>query len=340
MEKKRIEYIDLAKGICILLVVHLHVVDVQEYFTNNVSYGFLDRICFSFRMPLYFFLSGMFFKTYGGGIAFFIKKVNRLLIPFVFFVLLYWFYGVCLELLGLSREENLIDFRRLIAFFYEEEYKGGALWFLLCLFEVNIIYCFIYLVFKENVKWVAITALFLGLIGYWMYFEKYWDLPAYLDRAFYYLPFFSFGELIRRFSSFLENRNTKIEVLLLFVMVGAYVLLHPEFNILSSKNNIFLFYFLGLLGTLIILQISKLVKYVPIISYVGRYSIVVLCLHDFFLGPLARILWRFMTNVELVVFVEFLVIILVLYFIIPLCVKYFPYIFAQKDLFKVSYYKE
>ncbi len=46
MEKKRIEYIDLAKGICILLVVHLHVVDVQEYFTNNVSYGFLDRICF------------------------------------------------------------------------------------------------------------------------------------------------------------------------------------------------------------------------------------------------------------------------------------------------------
>ncbi len=166
-----------------------------------------------------------------------------------------------------------------------------------------------------------------------MCFEKYWDLPAYLDRAIYYLPFFSFGELIRRFSSFLEKSDVKVEVLLLFLMVGAYVLLHPEFNILSSKNNIILFYLLGLLGTLIILQISKLVKYVPIVSYVGRYSIVVLCLHDFSLGSLARILWRFMTNVELVVFVEFLVIILILYFIIPLCVKYFPYIYLRKKIY-------
>lgn len=38
MEKKRIEYIDLAKGICILSVAHLQVVNVLEYFTNNVSY--------------------------------------------------------------------------------------------------------------------------------------------------------------------------------------------------------------------------------------------------------------------------------------------------------------
>ena len=54
-DKKRIEYIDLAKGVCILLVVFAHIhPDLTRY-----SWGvFFD----SFRMPLYFFLSGHFFQ--------------------------------------------------------------------------------------------------------------------------------------------------------------------------------------------------------------------------------------------------------------------------------------
>lgn len=156
------------------------------------------------------------------------------------------------------------------------------MWFLLCLFEVNIIYCFIYHVFKENVKLVAVTVFIGVIIGFWMYFGKYWDLPAYLDRVIYYLPFFSFGEIVRRFSSFFEKRDLKKELIMLFLMVGVYVLLHPEFSILFKKDNIVLFYCLGFLGSLIILQFSKLVKYVPIVSYIGRYSIVVLCIHGFF----------------------------------------------------------
>lgn len=53
--QKRIEYIDLAKGVCILLVVFAHIhPDLTRY-----SWGvFFD----SFRMPLYFFLSGIFSK--------------------------------------------------------------------------------------------------------------------------------------------------------------------------------------------------------------------------------------------------------------------------------------
>lgn len=118
-------------------------------------------------------------------------------------------------------------------------------------------------------------------------------------------------------------------------MVGVYVLLHPEFSILFKKDNIVLFYCLGFLGTLIILQFSKLVKYVPIVSYIGRYSIVVLCIHVFFLGSLARGLRKIMTNVDLIIFVEFFIIVFVMYLVIPFCIKYFPYIFVQKDLFKL-----
>lgn len=54
MSKNRIEFIDLAKGICIILVVMYH-----------CGLGGLipgDKLL---RMPLYFVLSGLFFKDYG-----------------------------------------------------------------------------------------------------------------------------------------------------------------------------------------------------------------------------------------------------------------------------------
>lgn len=79
MESKRIEYIDLMKGICIVLIILLH---CGVTFSNEV----LDSMFKCFRIPLYFFLSGLFFKEYGGFKDFCIRKVNKLLIPYVFFV--------------------------------------------------------------------------------------------------------------------------------------------------------------------------------------------------------------------------------------------------------------
>ena len=57
--KKRIEFIDLAKGVCILLVIMMHT-DV------NVDFPGLRGM----RMPLYFILSGLFFKDYGGSVSY------------------------------------------------------------------------------------------------------------------------------------------------------------------------------------------------------------------------------------------------------------------------------
>ena len=76
----RIEFIDLAKGICVLLVVVGHV-------GVNIAIPGLENV----RMPLYFILSGLFFKSYDGRKNFLIKKTNKILIPFLFFYLLGYF---------------------------------------------------------------------------------------------------------------------------------------------------------------------------------------------------------------------------------------------------------
>lgn len=81
--KQRIDYIDLAKGFCILLVISYHI-DLGELLYNDKH---VSSFFFSFRMPLYYMLSGLFLSIKDNNYFDFVqKKINRLIIPFVFFV--------------------------------------------------------------------------------------------------------------------------------------------------------------------------------------------------------------------------------------------------------------
>lgn len=82
MEKQaRIGYIDLMKGICIILVVihnggPLRDIEADHPLLNSLLVG---------RMPLYFFLSGLFFRTYGSFGAFATRKICQLVVPMIVF---------------------------------------------------------------------------------------------------------------------------------------------------------------------------------------------------------------------------------------------------------------
>ena len=62
-QANRIQWVDLAKGICMILVVWIHVRIHYRSF-HFVKFNWVALVCYYFRMPLYFFLSGLFFKTY------------------------------------------------------------------------------------------------------------------------------------------------------------------------------------------------------------------------------------------------------------------------------------
>ena len=130
----RIEYIDLAKGICITLVVMLHL-----SFLGGVKFS-VEYYLQTFRMPLYYFLSGCFFKAYGGFWDFVKRKTNKLLIPFFFF----YFFISCLtprlvyDFWGIDWEP--LEWSQFPTAFYYGKYPLGALWFLYCLFRINIVF--------------------------------------------------------------------------------------------------------------------------------------------------------------------------------------------------------
>ena len=83
--QKRVLYIDIAKGIGILLVVLAH---------NDLSgyHPYLHRLIYAFHMPLFFFLSGIFFKPERKFKELFKRRFDGLIKPLIFVILL--IYGI------------------------------------------------------------------------------------------------------------------------------------------------------------------------------------------------------------------------------------------------------
>jgi fucose 4-O-acetylase-like acetyltransferase len=78
---ERVEYIDIARGIGILLVALAHA-DVSLFSP------YLHRLIYSFHMPLFFFLSGYFFNPQTPFWALVKKRFNTILKPYLVTIVL------------------------------------------------------------------------------------------------------------------------------------------------------------------------------------------------------------------------------------------------------------
>ena len=104
--EKRLGWIDIAKGIGIMLVVlgHTIVPGLREKY--DVA-NFLWTFIYSFHMPLFFFLSGYLFehglKRYADKKRFLLSKARKLLLPYLFFsVFAYVFIALALKVSKLA----------------------------------------------------------------------------------------------------------------------------------------------------------------------------------------------------------------------------------------------
>ena len=157
VEKKRIEYFDLMKGVCIVLVVVCH---CYEELGLTVEKKHIWSMLEHLRMPLYFFLSGMFFKEYSCFVDFLIRKTNKLIIPFLFFVVI----TVIPKLITGEVDCGLIPIKKHFTWMIK---YGGYLWFLRTLFLANILYYLVYKFIKRyNIYVSACVIIVLTLFGW------------------------------------------------------------------------------------------------------------------------------------------------------------------------------
>ena len=75
MPRERIAYIDFMKCLCIMLIVMYHI--NHDFF--DALYPGLNNALQAFRLPMYYCISGIFFKLYAGYGEFTRRQVNNIL---------------------------------------------------------------------------------------------------------------------------------------------------------------------------------------------------------------------------------------------------------------------
>ena len=111
--KKRVAWIDIAKGIAIFLMVCGH---------TSIPHG-VSKWIWSFHMPLFFIVSGMLFvpERYPKFVAFVKRRLQTLIVPYLFFTLV--------VILRFPEELQIVAGGN----------SSGALWFLPVLFFTELI---------------------------------------------------------------------------------------------------------------------------------------------------------------------------------------------------------
>lgn len=342
--KKRIEFFDLAKGICIFLVVIYH---LSEFYEIELP---ANNVIKSIRLPLYFFLSGCFFKTYEGFIDFIKRKCNKLLMPFAFwflFALVLTIVLSCFDVV-LYKDYKLITLRVILSNFIHSSYPNAPIWFLLCLFWVNIAFYVINIIsglFKFRLLLIGIFSLIAGLIG--VSLSNFGiRLPFFVDSAFTAMPFFTFGYYIFRFTSIANpNRFDKWIPLIIFFFFFFLYLISPFYSLKRNANivyqNFLIVYLCGFMGALSVILISKMFNKLLVISYWGRYSIMILVSHGmvyrllsiFIIAPITS---RVGIDDNVNFFVNLVLTMTICTSLIPFFKKYMPHVTAQKDVISVG----
>lgn len=247
------------------------------------------------RMPLYYTIAG-FFVFVSSKMEFLTKKINRLIVPYVFFLILGNLMGYYDSYIN---NTDYFYFSSLYFAFTEGkdfQFHNIPIWFLISLFDTYIYYMIIDSIAKRINKYYFLTklllSLFLGLCGFICH-RLGIDLPFFLDSSMTAFPFFMWGHLLMRKTTFLSNKRNRwhdfiFASILLFL---AFILAkgHISYHINNMPTTILHIYGVGILGVTGLLLLSKSINYFPIISYIGRYSIVYLGTHTLFFRHVKRI---------------------------------------------------
>jgi len=217
---KRVEVIDVAKGICIVLVA-LHHSKLKLYFPE------INHAMALFRMPLFFFLAGVFFKSSQKPINFVINKADTLLKPY--FITLFSLYMMSI-ILGEPDSTS-----QLLGIFYGNgnTIEWTPLWFLTHLwcvfFSTYILFRYTSLASKSYVIKLVVILFFL-FIGS-SFLKTFWKIPvSFLGNEFNLpgLPF-SLDIVLISISFFMSgsflNQRVKYFVPSLYIFLFAILLL-------------------------------------------------------------------------------------------------------------------
>jgi len=267
---ERIEWIDEAKGIGIVLVMLGHC-----YLHWKFCFWF-----YAFHMPLFFLLSGYTFSGKGKFIEYLKKKIKTLLVPYMFFVTVTM---CCNGVLAVTHGNEYHVFEIIKLYIIQNRYT--LLWFIPCLFLANLL-MYVLQSFQLRIRvkhfWMfsgCITVVLFG--GYRVFIGK--DLPWNADLAILAMAFMSLGKWCREQKIIEKVRlmrySLAICIIITFCVSAVNYIYFDRVDLYNDAfGNPILFMTAALTGTLAVVLISMMTDN-RILIELGKNSLIYYGLH-------------------------------------------------------------
>ena len=300
--KVRLKYLDIAKGIAVILVIISH--------SYGIPFG-LEYYLAAYYMPLFFLISGYTYKNdkpVGANIK---NRFFRLLKPYAAYnallLLLFTITGELESVPDILKAIGGAIYSRYCLYFplgtknniYFFNIDNGAMWFLTAMFCSSVIF---YLVIKyclESKKKAIIICTSLIAITFILN-QLPILLPWSIDTAFIGAFFMIIGCYLGRNNYFERKIDIKnaCYLILIFLLYILLCYINPGIN-MSVRNygqfeyfNIIFFIIIGISGSLICIWLSKFIQKIIIgkfFEFVGKNTIVLVALHIFTLSIVENI---------------------------------------------------
>lgn len=272
-QKKREHYIDIGKGVAMILVILGHCA-----LTPNTLKWWL----YSFHMPLFFVLSGLVFNPhkYEKFTAFLKARLKSLIVPYFMLSFFLWVWKDIIrhKTTFLTRQNTLDDFIGIFLGHRGTDYYF-SMWFLTATFVAEMILYFVSKLTKDK-----IWALLLSSVGFsvlsWFILENI-DVGFYLslDLVPIAVSFIAIGYILR-----LKKEKTEILFHPLFFpfavvvnVITAYLnhKICGRVDLYSTRmGNYFYCMLAAVAGCWAVIIVCKAVKKLPPIEYIGRNSLI------------------------------------------------------------------
>ena len=345
MINQRNQQLDTLKGIGILTVIVGHI-SINKILNNWI---------YSFHMPLFFFISGVvyYISKKVENKKFFLKKFQGLIIPYLMFSFITFTYWAIIERhlrdsVGITVRHQFLEIFISRGGDRNHEYNV-VLWFLPCLFMMEIIFDYIYKKLKQN-KFILIFMITFSSLGYLLLKFCHFRLPYSLDTMCVAIPFYSLGFFV---APILDKINAniikhKIEYVLVLTVISGIISI--KYGGSNLNNNIYsnypLYYLVGSIGILLIIVVSNLVGNRKSILFLGTNTLTLMCLHE----PLKRIILIIVSklsglSVELLrsnfitILIVTIILIAVMYPLILIINRYLPFITGKRKIKRTINFK-
>lgn len=312
---RKLEYIDIAKGIGIILVVLGHAIS-KDYTATSKTLYCIRYIIYLVHMPVFFIISGYLFErnkdsyVKNGFFKFLKKKSTIYLLPYAFFSCLLFLVGVVVNLL--FRESliadiihnfgfNNLDFRcfiySLLTFI---NHPDNHLWFAYVMFYILIIaFC----INKIPVHY-TIPVLYVFYILTW-----YVRLPELAWKIIRYMLIFQIG---REIWVLQKNGlyNGKIRLVLSVSTISSVLMIYLEFRNIKLLQAI-IKPFAEVFSAILILYLSNVIVFIKrygvekVLSFIGKRSYAVYLIHQPYIVPVISLICKNHFSVNCTIIVAF-----------------------------------